>query len=128
MRESTRPAADLYLLFLRHLKRIIVTPLERGSPVVLSPEFLRPVGFAGREALIPYPSHSYPGFRILQEYFTAPEKFLFLDLAGWEHWHDRGEGSKFEIGFELDDLPMDPPRVTGKLCPLCDAGHQYFPA
>ena len=105
-------SADLYLLLLRHLNRIIVTPLDRGSPAALSPEFLRPVGYSGREALIPYPSHAYPGFRILQEYFTAPEKFLFLDLAGWERWRDRGEGTKFEVGFEFGELSMDPPRVT----------------
>jgi type VI secretion system protein ImpG len=99
-------ATDLYFLLRRHLKRILLTPLEAGASAVLSPECLRPVGFSQQETLIPYPSQSYPGYRMLQEYFIAPEKFLFLELVGWEQWHERGEGSQFEIPFELDTLPF----------------------
>jgi type VI secretion system protein ImpG len=104
-------AVDLYLLLRRHLKRIVITPQEKGTSLVLSPDFLKPVGFSDQEALIPYPSHSFPGYRILQEYFISPEKFLFLDLVGWERWYERGDGSRFEISFELDDLPFSPPRI-----------------
>src|SRR5262249_6695592 len=39
-----------------------------------------PVGFADNEALLPFPEHAHAGFRLLQEYFTLPEKFLFFDL------------------------------------------------
>jgi type VI secretion system protein ImpG len=104
-------AVDLYLLLRRHLKRIVIAPQEKGSSLVLSPEFLKPVGFTHREALIPYPSHSFPGYRILQEYFITPEKFLFLDLVGWERWQNRGSSSRFEVTFELDNLPFPPVRV-----------------
>ncbi len=79
--------------------------------MLLTPEHLRPVGFSQEEGLIPYPSNSFPGYRIVQEYFILPEKFLFLDLVGWERWQDRGDGSRFEITFELDDLPFPSPRV-----------------
>jgi type VI secretion system protein ImpG len=43
---------------------------------------LRPLGYAEEEALLPYPAGSFGGFRLLQEYFTLPQKFLFLDLEG----------------------------------------------
>jgi type VI secretion system protein ImpG len=99
-------ATDLYFILRRHLKRIVLTPLEKGHSVILSPEYLKPVGFSPRESLIPYPSQSFPGYRILQEYFITPEKFLFFDLMGWERWQERGEGSRFEIQFELDTLPI----------------------
>jgi type VI secretion system protein ImpG len=104
-------ASDLYLLLRQHLKRIVIAPQDKGTPVVLSPDLLRPVGFSSQDALIPYPSHSYPGYQIIQEYFTCPQKFLYLDLTGWERWQNRGQGSKFEIRFELEDLPFSPPRV-----------------
>lgn len=42
----------------------------------------RPVGFDEDEALFPYPPGSFSGFRLLQEYFTLPHKFLFVDLEG----------------------------------------------
>jgi type VI secretion system protein ImpG len=104
-------ATDLYFLLQRHLKQIVIKPQAKGSPVVLPAEFLKAAGFAAGEELIPYPTHSYPGYRALQEYFILPEKFLFLDLIGWERWRDRGDGSKFEVTFELADLPLPPPRV-----------------
>jgi type VI secretion system protein ImpG len=39
-----------------------------------------PVGHADDEALIPYPSGSFRGYRTLTEHFTLPEKFLFVDI------------------------------------------------
>jgi type VI secretion system protein ImpG len=104
-------ASNLYYLLQHHLKQITLLPERGGIPLLLSPEFLKPGGFSEREALIPYPSHSFPGYRLLQEYFILPEKFLFLDLKGWERWQNRGESSKFEILFELDSLPLPPPRI-----------------
>lgn len=104
-------ASELYLLLRHHLKQIVVTPAENGSSLLLTPDYLQPVGFADDEALIPYPTHSFPGYRIIQEYFILPEKFLFLDLVGWEHWQDRGDGSRFEIRFELGTRPFRPPRI-----------------
>jgi type VI secretion system protein ImpG len=104
-------AADLYLLLRHYLARIVITPHDGGSPCTLPPEHLEPVGFGSDEDLIPYPPQSFPGYRILQEYFILPEKFLFLDLKGWPLWQDRGEGSRFEIRFELKKLPFALPRV-----------------
>ena len=107
-------AADLYLLLRKHLSRIILTPLDGGTSVSLSPDHLKPAGFSADETLIPYPSNSFPGYRVLQEYFILPEKFLFLDLFGWENWKNRGEGSRFEISFELKRLPFIPQRVRSE--------------
>ncbi|MGW8179851.1 MAG: type VI secretion system baseplate subunit TssF, partial [bacterium] len=107
-------AADLYFLLRNHLKSFTIKPLDGGSPAYLTSDFLRPVGFSSKEGLIPYPPHSFPGYQVLQEYFILPEKFLFFELVGWERWQDRGEGSRFEISFELDDLPSTPPQVKAK--------------
>ncbi|OGP80587.1 MAG: type VI secretion system protein ImpG [Deltaproteobacteria bacterium RBG_16_49_23] len=104
-------ASDLYLLLRRHLRRILIKPIEKGKPCSLGPEDLKPVGFSEREALIPYPSHAFPGYRIIQEYFISPQKFLFLDLTGWERWQEKGEGSRFEVHLELHDLPFSAPRI-----------------
>ncbi len=43
---------------------------------------VRPAGFGEDEALLPYPVGVFPGYRLLQEYFALPEKFLFFDLIG----------------------------------------------
>lgn len=104
-------ASDLYLLLNRHLRRIHIKPLDKGKSCFLGPEDLKPVGFSDKEPLIPYPTHAFPGYRVIQEYFVSPQKFLFLDLTGWERWEERGGGSRFEVHFELHDLPFSPPRI-----------------
>jgi type VI secretion system protein ImpG len=55
---------------------------ERRAPVRLGADALQPVGFGRDEEVLPYPPFSQPGYRLLQEYFTFPEKFLFVDIAG----------------------------------------------
>jgi type VI secretion system protein ImpG len=104
-------ATEMYLLLRHYLKRIVVMPEEGGSTFVLLPDDLKPVGFSDDEELIPYPTHSFPGYRILQEFFWLPEKFLFLEIAGWERWVERGSGTRFEIRFELDPFPFPAPRI-----------------
>ncbi len=50
------------------------------------PEFdevaLNWLGFDAEHAVLPYSKRSHPGYRILQEYFAFPEKFLFFELDG----------------------------------------------
>jgi type VI secretion system protein ImpG len=106
--------ADMVLLLQRHLRHIVLKAADDSPAVVLPPECLRPVGFAPDDRLLPFPSQSFPGFRILQEYFALPEKFLFLDLVGWERWTQRGNGNRFEIAFVLDSAPPAPLRLRAQ--------------
>jgi type VI secretion system protein ImpG len=105
-------ASDLYYLLMRHLRRIVLKPTCTGELLSLPPSSLKDAGFGAQAALFPYPPHSFPGYRLLQEYFYAPDKFLYVDLTGWEQWKNRGDGSAFEIYFEFDALPVQPPRTA----------------
>ncbi|MFO0850722.1 MAG: type VI secretion system baseplate subunit TssF [Gemmataceae bacterium] len=40
-------------------------------------------GFDAADGLLPYPPHALPGYRLLTEYFAFPQKFWFVDLAGF---------------------------------------------
>jgi type VI secretion system protein ImpG len=104
-------ATNLYLLLSRHLSRIVLSSGDAGTCAVLPASCLTPAGFAESEKLLPYPPHAFPGYRLLQEYFTLPEKFLFFDLRGWEHWRERGTGRHFSISFELENLPFVPQHI-----------------
>jgi type VI secretion system protein ImpG len=42
---------------------------------------LRSVGFSEQEALLPYTPRSFQGYRLLQEYFAFPERFMFVELT-----------------------------------------------
>ncbi|MEA5114055.1 MAG: type VI secretion system baseplate subunit TssF [Geobacteraceae bacterium] len=104
-------AADLFMVLRRHLKNIVIEPETGGKKVVLSPDFLRPIGFESEETLAPYPSHAFPGYRLLREMFHYPEKYLFFELRGWERWEDRGDGSRFSVSFELDSNAFVPMQI-----------------
>ena len=74
------------------------SPSSKVKPVLLPPCALKPVGFGEDEGMLPYPRRSFIGYRLLQEYFTFPEKFFFLDLTGLEDvwasgFKDRAESS-----------------------------------
>jgi type VI secretion system protein ImpG len=77
----------LYELLFNSCSRIVIRdaqPNSRTAPVNLPPEALKPVGFGEEEAILPSPRRSFAGYRLLQEYFALPERFLFIELTGLE--------------------------------------------
>jgi type VI secretion system protein ImpG len=54
-------------------------------------------GFAEDEALLPYSDRSFSGYRLLQEYFACPERFLFVQFTGLRKLLARAQGGNFEI-------------------------------
>ncbi len=100
---SYEAAADRYYTILSSTQQLRFSSPEGGKPLTLPKKFLQPVGLTDTEALLPYPSNSFPGYRLLQEYFILPHKFLFFDITGWEHWRERGSGTSFTIEFLLKD-------------------------
>lgn len=54
--------------------QIATFPLSQGD--------IKAVGFNPGESMFPYSRQSFPGYRLLFEYFCFPEKFLFFDLNG----------------------------------------------
>jgi type VI secretion system protein ImpG len=74
----------LYELLFCHVLRVALVSDSSQQPVFLPPDAITPVGFGTEEEVLPYPRHAHPGYRLLQEYFTFPEKFLFFDVRHLE--------------------------------------------
>jgi type VI secretion system protein ImpG len=76
----------LYELLSNNCISIVVrNPEDPTAPAVhIDPDSLVAMGFEEDESLLPYPRRSFDGYRLLQEYFTFSEKFLFFRLAGLE--------------------------------------------
>ena len=76
---------NLYELLFCNLKEIRLLPdsksenFSESRPVCLK---IHPVGFKSDESALPYPDNVNDAYRLLQEYFTFPEKFMFFDLSG----------------------------------------------
>ena len=72
----------LYELLLNNTLRIVVRNPDdlKGRLIELPSSSLKAVGFEREDAILPFPRRSFTGYRLLQEYFSFPDKFFFLDL------------------------------------------------
>jgi len=80
-----RTAFALYLLLVAHVEHVTVSDGSSRpdrAEEVLSAEQIVPAGLRRAEAVLPYPPHAFPGYRLLQEYLTFRDRFLFVDLKG----------------------------------------------
>lgn len=75
------------------------TPNSRFRAVTLRGDCLKPAGFNEDESMLPYPRRSFPGYRLLQEYFTFPDKFFFFDISGLRDALATGIKNRFELVF-----------------------------
>ncbi len=62
---------------------------------------LQQVGLDLDEGLLPFPVESFVGYRLLMELLSFPQKFLFVDLTGWEQIRGRGFGGQVEVNVFL---------------------------
>ena len=98
---------SLYELLFNNCIAITARDTEKtgSKPVVLfdsslgSPSPLRQVGFGENEGVLPYHGRSFLGFRLLQEYFTFPEKFYFFDLQSLNLLGENGFSTRCDLTF-----------------------------
>ena len=60
---------SLYELLFARVLQVAVLPDTRETPRFLPAEVIKPVGFGLEDEVLPYPPHSQPAYRLLQEYF-----------------------------------------------------------
>ncbi len=102
-------ANELYELLFNQSFSIFILPDKKGPGgkqrfKKLKDDSLQTVGFELDEDILPYHKFTHPGYRLLQEYFTFPEKFLFFDLKEL----DTHEAEKvFDIVILLKRKPRD---------------------
>jgi type VI secretion system protein ImpG len=106
---ESRLAYGLYELLFNNVRDIEVRGARgAGGPPArfrLGPDDVRPVGFGDEEAVLPYAHRSFAGYRLVQEYFAFPEKFLFVDLRGLGRAAALGMRDQLEILLLLDRMP-----------------------
>jgi type VI secretion system protein ImpG len=96
-------ALKLYELILGSGLGVFVAPPARPAPWFewLGRDAIQPVGFAREQALIPYTTRSFSGYRLLHEYFAFPERFRFVELAGLRKALARHRGDEIELVIPL---------------------------
>ncbi|RDS79931.1 type VI secretion system baseplate subunit TssF [Dyella monticola] len=97
-----KQAYALYDALATHLVRIAVRMPGNGPLRYLDPDKLTWCGFKPEESLLGFNKLTHPGYRLLQEYFAFPQKFLFFEVAGMDL---TGIDKEFELLFLLDIPP-----------------------
>jgi type VI secretion system protein ImpG len=84
LRGKEQTPMRLYEQFFGHARSVVVQSVAR--PVswqkVIAPGTIRRVGYDNEQALLPYDARSFHGYRLLHEYFSFPERFLFVEIGG----------------------------------------------
>jgi len=114
---ADRPVATaLHLALTRHVDDILLRlPGEQaGVPRSLRDAYFAPAGFATDERLWPKPDNAFGGYQLLLEYFSFPEKFLFVDLYGIDLAALAPGVTEFEVEVVLNQTFPDDLRFTEK--------------
>jgi type VI secretion system protein ImpG len=89
----------IYEQLLGHAVAVVARPTTR--PVAwqhaVTENPVETVGFSNEEALLPYGPRSFQGYRLLQEYFAFPARYLFVRLGGLAPAVRRCTGAELEI-------------------------------
>jgi type VI secretion system protein ImpG len=96
-------ASKLYEQVLANCLGVLVRPVDGSAPgTLLPPGVLRAVGYEDSESLLPVTTRGFQGYRLLQEYFAFPDRFLFFAIDGLREAVARLPGQELELALLLD--------------------------
>lgn len=87
------------------------------------------LGFADDEAMLPGGPKSFLGYRLLQEYFALPSRFMFAELRGLQNAVAQCTGSELEVIVLLDrhDPVVERGVAPSLLSLFCSPAINLFP-
>jgi type VI secretion system protein ImpG len=92
-------ANKLYELCLGSALGALVLPSKRPPRwhEFLGAASIQPVGFSDAEALLPVTVRSFQGYRLLQEYFSFPQRYRFFEITGLSRALKRVDSNELEL-------------------------------
>lgn len=99
---------SLYLWLCHYVEEVwIENPASKNkSRVSLGNKAIVGSGFDDDQQVIEYPANVFDGYRILQEYFALPQKFLFVDILNLKRLMDLSVKDEFTITIKFS-RPLD---------------------
>jgi type VI secretion system protein ImpG len=107
-------AYRLHELLLTHACGVLVGGPERPLKWqrFLPSSAMVPEGFDESQALFPYQSRSFQGYRLLHEYFAFPARYLFCSVTGLKAALHDAPGDTFDVVVLLDRSAPDLERIV----------------
>ncbi len=95
--------SQLYEQLFCHTQSIAVVSQGTEIRSPRAPVSLHRQGFADEEALLPVTHRGFQGYRLIQEYFAFPERYLFARLEGLSSRLKRCSSDTIELVFSFDN-------------------------
>ena len=94
----------IYEQLIGNCEAVVVRSVKKSSEWyhVVKDDPVTQVGFDRDEALLPFGPQSFDGYRLLQEYFAMPERFMFVQFNGLISAVSRCQESEIEIVIMLN--------------------------
>jgi type VI secretion system protein ImpG len=95
----------------------------------LPPTQVRLTGFDDEQALLPAQRRGFSGYRLLQEYFAFPERFMFAEISGLRERLARQPGDEMELVllFGQGDAMLESVVDAGNFLLHCTPAINLFP-
>ena len=122
-------ATGLYELCLAQPLGVLVTDRAARVLAELPATAIRPLGFSDDEALLPASLRSFHGYRLLQEYFSFPERYRFFEVGGLARGLSSLNASEAEIVLLLGrgETALDGLLDASNLALFCTPAINLFP-
>jgi len=121
----------LYEQVMGHAVGMVARPVAKPVPWqhVVTDAPVGAVGFDDEQALLPYGPRSFQGYRLLQEYFAFPARYLFAELRSLAPAVRRCTGPELEILVltDLHDRELDGKLGLDNLAMFCAPAVNLFP-
>jgi type VI secretion system protein ImpG len=97
LRGGARRVMSLYEQLFADVEAVLVRPPGGAWDEALPAGSIRRVGFEDSEALLPVTPEAFQGYRLLQEYFVFPQRFMFFELANLARAVGRCDGTQLDV-------------------------------
>jgi type VI secretion system protein ImpG len=102
--------STVFLWFARYLREVTYRNAD-GTTIPLGKDSIRFAGLEDDLPLLPWPRLSPDGVRLLQEYFTLPQKLLFMEVKGLDRLDPEAGQDRFDLLFRFERPPKLPERI-----------------
>lgn len=106
IRGSDELPMHLYEQFLANAIALVVRPVKDPSAwcEIIDKSHINRSGFEDDESVLPQSNRSFQGYRLLHEYFTFPERFMFVELSNLNKAVKRCAGKDLELVVLFDRI------------------------
>lgn len=99
LRGSGGVPVQLYEQLIGNTIAVAVLPSKQPASwlEMLEASSVRQIGYGDDQALLPFDGRTFQGYRLLQEYFTFPQRYLFVELTGLHNSVRKCEENELDI-------------------------------